>query len=696
MSLSHEDSHELSLSDYFYMVKRYKKAFIVTLLLGVFAGFLYKTFSPNKNNAVAKIKLNAKDKKAIESKNANYSEYHSNALSSSALMLTGKEILYVNLLQVLNEKGVEGDSDSEKFPLVEIEKISIVELKSMISVQQDYGNLDMLTVSVSSSLSAEAVKFICASFVRVFIFEINNFISNDKREQLNTVHNMINIEKEKINDVNKKMREQILKNVKDGVQSGFSNDPNRMAKLIMDYENQIQSTKLRKNELSGMINQMKEELGLKSIALEKVHWLDSSDPTHQKLEELNFQKEELIKKYRPSNPSVLKIEHQIQAIKEKLKSEHKEEGMHYIKVGKLKSGMVSDLIKYNSEFKATDKRIESIKSSISELHQKIVNGSTSSGGSQKLKAQKELSEALLKDLMLKTQQIRISIDSSQNQVKVFQNAKSDNASNISLAGYCSSILAMSIFCALMVCYYLFDNEKTVIEFRDLKRHFSYPALANIPNLNPNDLVVQYDNPYSQSNEAYGLLKNNLEFNLSSDGSNCVLFSSVNDHEGKSLAAANCALSYAIDGNNVLLISCDMRKAQDYEFLLGEKENEGRVDFEEYLKGDIDLEKVYQKTFLENLFVVPTITQTKNSTALLKSDKFKSFIEMNAKEFDMIILDTPSAARYIDAVICSNAVKDIVMMIDCESTEIASVKKVITHFEQNGARVRGVVLNRSVS
>jgi len=688
MNTSQSEIDDLSFTDYFYVVKRYRKEFVILFFICIISGFLYKNYSARINIVEAKLMLRGYESKRDELSQKSSYHIESNALSHSAQMISKKDVLYFKLLKNLKAIPVEEMSDHAEVGMMELPQ-----LKSMIQIQSNKDNIDILEIIVKSGLSENTVKIICKAYLKGLIEELKDFIANEKRQKLKTLEGLAQLEEQKVKNLNNQIHARIKGDLKNGVHSSFSNDPKQFMNLVLMYENQIQTTKLRKKELLEIINSMRVELKIKDIPLNKIQWVDSSNPMYKKLEDLTFQKGELLNKYQPSNPSVIKLNHQIQVIKKKLKSQNNEEGIRYVSVGKLKAGMVSELRNYNAEFKRTDSKIKNIESSIAELHKKILNG-TDGNNDQKLIAQKNMSEELLKDLRKKTQEIEISIKTAQSQVKIFQSPGLLENTELTVITYSLSLCVIALFISFGLCLFLFGREKNILEFWDLKRHFPFPGLANIPVWFEENHYADPDNPLGVSHESYSQLKNNIEFKLSGEASNGMLISSANEGEGKSTTAKNLALSFAIEGNNVLLISCDLRNRNAFEHLVNEADNPEGYDLEKYLKGEIHLEKVFQKTFLDNLFVVPTLSHSKNSTALLKSDAFKEFIEMNLKEFDIVILDGPSAHAHIDALVCSHIVKNVILVVECASTLITEVDKTLTRFDQYGANVRGLVLNKA--
>ena len=110
--------------------------------------------------------------------------------------------------------------------------------------------------------------------------------------------------------------------------------------------------------------------------------------------------------------------------------------------------------------------------------------------------------------------------------------------------------------------------------------------------------------------------------------------SAKPSEGKSLTAANIAISYAMLGKKVLLIDADMRKPTQRRLWRVEKPT-GLCDFLAKIS-KLELDKVKDLP----LWIVCTGTIPPNPSELLSSERMKHFVEESAKVYDYIIIDTP--------------------------------------------------------
>ena len=190
-------------------------------------------------------------------------------------------------------------------------------------------------------------------------------------------------------------------------------------------------------------------------------------------------------------------------------------------------------------------------------------------------------------------------------------------------------------------------------------------------------------------EAYIKLRTNLMFCMPKDKEkNCKVFAitSANSHEGKSISAANIAISFAMLGRKTLLIDADLRKPLQKK-LWKIKEKEG---ISNYLAGLGSL--VQHKENALPLTIICAGMIPPNPTELLSSSKMSALIEELRDSYEYIIVDTPPVNVVADAQILAPNVDGVVLVVrsgKTESYELAYAIDVLKRVEGNPC---GVLLN----
>lgn len=139
------------------------------------------------------------------------------------------------------------------------------------------------------------------------------------------------------------------------------------------------------------------------------------------------------------------------------------------------------------------------------------------------------------------------------------------------------------------------------------------------------------------NEAFRIVRTNLEFMLHNSGGKVILITSFNPGSGKSFITMNMASSFALKGKRVLVIDGDLRHGSSSKYV-GSPE-EGLCD---YLSGQVDnVQRVIVQDYHNpTLYVLPIGTMPPNPTELLQNERMTSAVSELRQQFDYVFIDCP--------------------------------------------------------
>lgn len=204
-------------------------------------------------------------------------------------------------------------------------------------------------------------------------------------------------------------------------------------------------------------------------------------------------------------------------------------------------------------------------------------------------------------------------------------------------------------------------------------------------------LLAVGNPADLAIEAIRSLRTSLHFAMMEAKNNVLMISGASPAIGKTFVSANLGAVVAQSGRRVLIVDCDMRKGYAHE-LMGCKGTEGLSDI---LSGQIDIEKSIRKTVVENMDFIPRGQIPPNPSELLMHSRFSQFIEWVTKNYDLVLLDTPPILAVTDAAIISRHSGTSLLVARFEANTIKEIEVSIRRFEQNGAEIKGVILNAIV-
>jgi capsular exopolysaccharide synthesis family protein len=179
----------------------------------------------------------------------------------------------------------------------------------------------------------------------------------------------------------------------------------------------------------------------------------------------------------------------------------------------------------------------------------------------------------------------------------------------------------------------------------------------------------------------------------------ILICSGMPSEGKSFVAANLAVSLARNSNNrILLIDGDLRRPS-LNHMLGAPNEIGLSDF---LTGAAELHAVMQRSKasdaegnndiqdLANITFIPTGSQHENASELINNGRIKDLIARVSSSFDWILIDSPPALVFADAVDLARAADAVLLVVRGAQTTYDVAQRAKSSFVNS--RILGVVLN----
>ena len=140
---------------------------------------------------------------------------------------------------------------------------------------------------------------------------------------------------------------------------------------------------------------------------------------------------------------------------------------------------------------------------------------------------------------------------------------------------------------------------------------------------------------------------------------------------------------------VLLIDADLRRPSVHKILgMGPRSGLSNV-----LTGSATLEQTIARSpILSNLFVLPAGTPPPNPAELLASSNMRDLLSELREKYDHIVMDTPPTLSVTDAVVLSQRVDAIILVIRANKTTKQALRRSRDILMQVNAKITGVLLN----
>ena len=234
-----------------------------------------------------------------------------------------------------------------------------------------------------------------------------------------------------------------------------------------------------------------------------------------------------------------------------------------------------------------------------------------------------------------------------------------------------------------------DKVKSVY---DIEASLGLPILGIIPKVKKLDSVSKSHIVTSTTNrhvtENFRSMLSYLKINDQTKNSNVFLLTSTVPSEGKSFISSNLALSFASNGEKVLLLDGDLRLPNVAKSLQLENES-GVLD---YIQGEGTFDSYIVKEVYPNLDVLPSGGKAKNPTAILNDNKFESMLLQLRDRYDKIIIDSPPLAAVSDSLNIVPLVDAIIYVIKYDSVKNSLVNSCIRRLWESKTPLLGAVLN----
>jgi succinoglycan biosynthesis transport protein ExoP len=203
-------------------------------------------------------------------------------------------------------------------------------------------------------------------------------------------------------------------------------------------------------------------------------------------------------------------------------------------------------------------------------------------------------------------------------------------------------------------------------------------------------ILTLTQPRSPVAEAFRSLRTNIEFASPDEEITSLLITSAGPAEGKTVTAANLAVSLAQGGSKVILADTDLRKPRLHRLFHVPKE----PGFSNLVIDPAhNIEAFLHSTEQENLWILPCGTLPPNPAELLGSPRAAQVMRELEALADIVVYDSPPAATVTDAVVMAARVNGVLQVIKAGSTRRDMVLRGRDVLAKVDAHILGPVLNQ---
>ena len=311
-----------------------------------------------------------------------------------------------------------------------------------------------------------------------------------------------------------------------------------------------------------------------------------------------------------------------------------------------------------------------------------------------LKAKSQRLQSLYDQLLATFQTLNVNKDASPETVTIYQPASEafPDTTLLKKGLMFAGLLGLGLGLAILILLDRVDDRMS--SFTELEELFDEDVLGNIPREKSPDKntvlpLLQSDDLRHPFVESYRNLRSSLLY-MAETGTrpHTLLITSAVPNDGKSVTAANLAITLATGGSRVLLVDGDLRKGS----LHSRFKIQADTGLSESLAQGLDWHKAVKETTVANLFLLPRGTMTHRSSELFLGPVMGKFLQETIKEYDYVLIDTAPVMAADDVTSLAPRVDGVIFVVRAEFTSARVVRASLDMLYQRRARVLGLVFN----
>ena len=456
---------------------------------------------------------------------------------------------------------------------------------------------------------------------------------------------------------------------------------NALAQVYVERHLEIRSRQAKKTVADILARQQEVEASLMALEVERQKFLEKHQALGQssnlatRLIELESSQKELLKKYTPEHPDMIKLAQRLEATKQQLGR---------LPLQEMESVRINRELKLNEDIYTTlSRRLEEAKIALASVVPMLTLAS---------KAIVPTAPVYPKKTM-----------------------------NYTVG------CAFGLFLGFVAAFFLESLDLSLSTIDEIEKTFDMSVLGIIPHFKPGHpwkylvnrllrrrrysmqlfrsaLLFQHKTQ-SPLLEVYHTLRTNIQSQLSDPNKMVLLFTSAGVAEGKTLTAINYCLAAAHSGLKTLLVEADLRRASIYRVFgtppaaglleaLGGKAPwqqyvRGTVDF---LMGELDLDKLLAFPGIQNFHLIAGRATTPHIVDQLSGPRMAPLINELRSHFDLVVFDCPPALLFVDSMLIGPHCDGVVMVYQSGKMAPGALKRAKDQVLAAKCRVLGVVLN----
>lgn len=677
---------ELTLEDIFHIFRKRFWVFFVTFILTVAFVVIYLIYATPIYEASATLKIEPQSQGSITDL------FSSQITSSRPDISTEVELIKSrsNIETVVDELNLVSYFKNTNPEITKNDVISIVSKMISISPVKD---TKIVKISVQSPDPILATS-IANKLAQVY----NELLKSLSKNEYTVKRQFIESQIPKLESELKEAEDNLRKFKEENNVFVLDEEAKNILSLMLNYDSQINSYLLQKQENKATIealNEMLKKVDEKIVSSETITTNPIVNQLKSQLVEYRIELAGLSNTYSENDPKIVELKQKISETEKILKDEVAKIVTSQVQsINPAYQELYTQLIESQYKAEVYDSIIESLKilrdtyqkkmSKLPLLEQKLLE----------LERDIKVKESLYTLLLEKLEETKIAEAGVIGTANIIDKAivpekpvKPNKKLTLAIGG------VLGIFLGILLVFVVEYADKSIKDEEEVKRIARGSViLGRVPRFelkkgqDKPELIV-LNSPTSPQAESIKLVATNINYSITPEPK-VIEITSPGPSEGKTLTAANLAISYAQNGIKTLLLDLDMRKPRVEKVLGLERFNIGIVN---HILKDVPVERIIQN-YMENLDVIPVGPIPPNPSSLLTSKKFVDLFNKLKEQYEKIIIDLPPVLSAADALIISKYTDGLVLVVRAGGTLKHSLKIALENIKTSSANLLGLVIN----
>jgi capsular exopolysaccharide synthesis family protein len=382
----------------------------------------------------------------------------------------------------------------------------------------------------------------------------------------------------------------------------------------------------------------------------------------------------LLKIHKAEYPKMLRLEKQIEQIKNR--------------IGEEEQRIINTL---DADYKIALKKEMFLSYAIDNLRQNVIGYQQKMIHYQILKREVETNRALYNSLLQRHKEIGVGAALTDINVTILDRAevprkpyKPNKKMNILLSLFVG--LFGGVFLAFFVEY--FDNSVKTVD--DVEKRSRLPVLGMVPiaQTNPSEIIGADSNGSGPFAEAFKSISTYIQFANPQKPPKQILVTSPLQQDGKTLSSVNLAKSFGKLFGKGIIIDADLRRPSIHRVL----QLDNSKGLSSVLAGTVDYNKVIKKVANLSFDVITSGPVPPDASKIISSSRMRELIDTLTAKYDYVIIDSAPILGMSDSLILTQLIESVLLVVKASNTPRDALSQTIKLLDGVNANILGVVLN----